>query len=90
MSSGALTYLKDYKYVQFPKFRYKILDDNGNYTQEWGSGIKLTGNTYIFEVNKGKYHFDLASLDKENDYYCVFVIYDLQNKPNYSKLIKIN
>ena len=68
------------------------IDENGNYTQNWESGIKITGNAYYFEVNKGKYHFELTSLDKEkeNEYYCVFIIYDVQNKPNYSNLIKIN
>lgn len=91
-SSGSITYLKDYKFIQFPEFRYKILDENGNYTSDWGSGIKLTGNVRLFEVYKNKYHFELTSLDKEksDEYYCVFIIYDVQNKPNYSNLIKIN
>ena len=90
-SSGSMTYLEDYDYVQFPQFRYKILDENGNYTKDWESGMKLTGKSYIFEVKKGKYHLETTSLDKyKGDYYCVFVIYDVQNKPNYSNLIKIN
>ena len=76
--------IDSYTSIMFTKFRYKILDENGNYTTNWESNkIK-----YLTEVKKGKYHFETASLD-EGDYYCVFAIFDSQDNVYYSDLISI-
>lgn len=82
---GETVNLDDYSSLDFMISRYKILDDNGNYTTDWG----LSGTSYRYEVKKGKYHFEAASLE-DGDYYCIFEVYDVQNQPNYSNLISIN
>ena len=82
---GETVSLDDYSSIDFMIARYKILDDNGNYTTDWG----LNGTSYRYEVKKGKYHFEVTSLE-DGDYYCIFEVYDVQNQPNYSNLISIN
>lgn len=84
-ASGTLVDLKDYSSIDFSNFRYKILDENGNYTTDWGR----TGVIYMWEVTGHNYHFEVTSLEKSDDYYCVFVIRDVQNKAYYSNLISI-
>ena len=84
-ASGTLVDLKDYSSIDFSNFRYKILDENGNYTTDWGR----TGVLYMWEVTGHNYHFEVTSLEKSDDYYCVFVIRDVQNKAYYSNLISI-
>ena len=44
----------------------------------------------MWEVKGNKYHFEITSLDKDHEYYCVFMIYDVQNKVYYSNLISID
>lgn len=85
-ATGALVDLDEYSSIDFPNFRYKILDESGNYTNNWQSNtIK-----YLFEVKKGKYHLETSSIDvNSNEYYCVFVITDLQNNSYYSNLVQI-
>jgi hypothetical protein len=83
--NGTLVDLKDYKYTDYFMFRYKILDENGNYTDNWESSDSMYG----FEVYNDKFHYEVTSLDKSGDYYCVFVIKDLQNNGYYSNLISI-
>ena len=84
-ATGTLVDLKDYKWIDFSTFRYKILDDNGNYTPDWGKNNTL----YMWEVKGDKYHFELTSLEKSDDYYCVFAIKDTQGNVSYSNLINI-
>ena len=85
--TGTVVNLKDYNVVDFPTFRYGIVDENGNYKkpEEWTkNNIK-----YMWEV-KGDFHFETTSLDNSGDYYCVFVITDIQNNTYYSNLISID
>lgn len=84
-TGGALADIDSYTSFDFLNFRYNILDANGNYTTNWES----SATKYLFEVKKDAYHFELASLDS-GDYYCVFVIFDVQNNAHYSNLISIN
>ncbi len=84
-ASGTHVDLKNYSSIDFYLFRYNILDSNGNYTSEWTSNNTL----YMFEVNDNKYHFEVTSIDNKEDYYCVFVIKDVQNKGYYSNLISM-
>lgn len=84
-TTGIAANLDDYNIIDFLKYRYKILDENGNYISDWGSASEYN----MEEVVKDNYHFETSSLD-DGDYYCLFVIYDVQNKPNYSNLIRIN
>lgn len=86
VNTGIAVNLDDYTAVAFSNLRYNILDANGNYTTNWES----SGTLYFEEVKVNeKYHFEASSLS-DGDYYCVFVVYDIQNNPNYSSLIKIN
>ena len=76
--------LDRYSTIDFGNFRYKILDDQGNYSPNWESN-----NTYyMIEVKKDQYEFKTSSLD-DGEYYCIFKIYDVSNQYTYSKLVKI-
>ena len=88
---GTTLDLKDYNTIQFTKFRYKILDENGNYTPDWQSNSTL----YLWEVknkeglNKKSFDIKRVSLDENGEYYCVFMIIDIKNNVVYSNLVKI-
>ncbi len=78
--------LKDYQVLAFVNSKYKILDENGNYKEDWeGNGI-IEG----FEEKVDKFHFELQDFGDDSDYYCVFVIRDIYNQVYYSKLVKMN
>lgn len=85
-ASSASVDIDSYTSIMFPRYRYKILDENGNYTPNWESNP----TKYLVEVQKDKYHFETVSLDDGGEYYCVFAIFDSQNNVYYSNLISIN
>lgn len=87
-ASGAVINYKDYTTIEFGNFRYNILDENGNYNEDWESSE--TKYLYEVETNNNNIEFKTASLDDDNDYYCVFKVKDVKNNYYYSKLIKIN
>ena len=78
--------LNEYKNIAFGSFKYKILDDNGNYKTDWNSNGIYEG----VEIDVKDIDFKIQNLDDEYDYYCVFMIKDINNKTYYSKLIKMN
>lgn len=85
---GALLDLEDYTTISFGNFKYKILDKNGNYNENWeGSDVK-----YLFEVGTGEEDYELktTNLDDKDNYYCIFKVKDIKNKYYYSNLIKVN
>lgn len=84
-ASGTVVDLKDYSSIDFLNFRYNITDENGNYSSDWSS----KGVLYMLELKVKDLEFKMTSLDNENDYYCVFIIQDIQNKTYYSNLISI-
>ncbi len=77
--------LNKYKTVAFGSFKYKILDDKGNYKTNWNSNGVYEG----VEVDVKNIDFEIQSFDDEYDYYSVFAIRDTNNKIYYSKLIKM-
>lgn len=83
---GTIAKLEDYTTIQFWNFRYKILDKNGNYTDDWESSSTYYG--YEFYTNK-EFNFKRATLDK-GDYYCIFVVKDIYGNTYYSKLLSVD
>lgn len=78
--------LKEWSTAEFWQFKYKIFDEKGNYTWDWGS----SETHYGFEINpKEDFKIELANLDKEYDYYCLFLIEDTQGNQYTTNLIKI-
>ena len=77
--------LNKYKTVAFGSFKYKILDDKGNYKTNWNSNGVYEG----VEVDVKNIDFEIQGLDDGYDYYSVFAIRDTNNKIYYSKLIKM-
>ena len=84
--NGRVIDLKDFTYVDFMTFRYKILDEQGNYNPKW----KSYSTYYGYEFKIDEFELKRTSLDDSDNYYCVFMIYDVNNNVYYSKLIKIN
>lgn len=79
--------LSDWEHIQFFNSKYKILDKNGNYTSDW-----ISGDTYyLTQVSTNeKYKIEFQPLDKEYDYYCLFMIQDTQGNIHTTNLIKVN
>lgn len=82
--------LKDYQYIAFGSMSHKILDENGNFSLE----VYENNNNGIYEgveiTPDELSDLKLSNFGDENDYYCVFRIYDVNNNYYYSKLIKMN
>lgn len=85
IANGIVVNIDDYDYIQFTNFRYHILNENGEYIENWES----IADKYLFEVNiKEGYDLKLSNLDDE-EYYCVFKVYDINNNYYYSDLISV-
>ena len=78
--------LDDYSHIVFASSSYKILDENGNYDENWESNGIIEG----FEEKVDNFDFVLNSFDDDYDYYCVFKIWDVNNNYYYSPLVKMN
>lgn len=80
--------LNNYSTVQFTNFRYSILDENGNYNENWGS----QNTKYLIELDLKDIEKQIIvdSLDDADNYYCIFKIIDITNNYHYSNLIKIS
>lgn len=90
---GLTLNLEDYKTIQFSKFQYKVLDDQGNFTLDWKGNPTL----HLWEItdksglSEKSFEFRRGSLDDDKgEYYCVFMITDIKNNTVYSKLVKID
>lgn len=77
--------LNDYQHISFGSFKYKILDSKGNFTTNWNSNGIYEG----VEIDVKNIDFKLQNFEDNYDYYCVFMIWDTNNKVYYSKLIKM-
>ncbi len=79
--------LSHWEYIQFFNGKYKILDQNGNYTSNWES----SSTYYLSEVStKDNYKIEFQDLEKGYDYYCLFMIQDTQGNVHTTNLIKVN
>lgn len=78
--------LKEWSTAEFWQFKYKIFDNNGNYTWDWTS----SKTSYGFEVSPKKdFKIELMNLEKGFDYYCLFIIEDTQGNQYTTNLVKI-
>jgi hypothetical protein len=80
-----LAKLEDYTHIIFGSSSYKILDANGNYTNDWESNGVFKG----IEAKVDDFEFALEDYSDKYDYYGIFKIYDTHNNVYYSKLIKM-
>lgn len=85
LPSNVMASLEDYTTVAFTNSKYKILDEKGNYTQNWVGNGTLEG----IEEKIGEFHFEVADSSDQSDYYGIFVIRDTYNQVYYSKLVKM-
>jgi len=85
LNSGLIIDLKKYGKKEFIKDKYKILNSNGEYIDNWYENL----SDDIFTIDENNYHFEKVDINKD-EYYCIFVVTDIQNNNYYSKLIKLN
>ena len=78
--------INDYQNVAFISSKYKILDENGKYKEDWESAGELRG----VEVPVNDIVFIPETFDETKEYYCIFQIFDTANNSYYSNLIKMN
>ena len=64
----------------------KILDENGNYTEEWDNEGVIKG----VELKLKDVAFKRATLDDNGEYYCIFKIQDIYGNVYYSDLMHLN
>nr|MCR5788135.1 hypothetical protein [Bacilli bacterium] len=83
--SGAVLGKDDFTSLDFPYSSYNILDENGNYKENWDKNKTLL----IFEVKQNGFKLERESLDKNKEYYIVFRITDVYGNVSYTKLLKM-
>ena len=85
LPARTLVDLKDYTQVVFASSSYNIANKDGTYNENWTSDGVIKG----VEIDVDDFEFELQDYNNEYDYYCVFVIYDINNNSYYSKLVKM-
>ena len=86
--NGTFVKINDYKSVTFLRSRYKIFDEYGKFLEDknaWGHTPITEG--YKFELSK--IELTKATLDKNEKYYCVFYITDINNNSYYSNVVEV-
>lgn len=83
--NGVLLRLEDYDKYEIWNNSYKILDESGNYTEEWEASPTATG--YAGEFSK--ISLKNSGLDDNDNYYGLFILKDIYGNTSYSKLIKV-
>ena len=78
--------INDYTYIAYASQKYKIVDENGNFIQDFeGNGI-YSG----LESVTNAFKYIREDFESEYDYYAAFKIYDIQGNYHYSNLVKMN
>ena len=79
--------LEEWEWIQLLTYKYKIFDENGNYTTNWLSSAEITGLEE--EINKG-FTLEFKDLDVSKEYYCLFTITDSQGNNYTTNVVKVN
>lgn len=83
--AGTIINPEEYTTASFVNSHYRILDEKGNYTDNWDNdGIINAFKLKIKDIKLKK-----SSLDDNEEYYCVFKIRDIYGNEYYSKLLNI-
>ena len=77
--------INDYMYMNFTGMDYKILDENGNYTNDWQANGKVSG----LQVKIDDYSFEIEDFDSEYTYYGLFIVSDIADESYTSNLIRM-
>lgn len=88
LPSMELIDMEDYQDIYYTNFKYKILDENNNYTTEWeSSGVS---HQFYTSTDSNNYEYKITDLNDGAKYYAVFGVYDVYNKLSYSNLIPLS
>lgn len=85
-TAGQMIDPNDYDEIDFVSSSYNILDNNGNYMEEWDNNGEIT----VYKLDIPNIELKKASLDDKEKYYCVFKILDIYGNTYYSELLSIN
>lgn len=83
--AGTIINPEEYTTASFVNSHYRILDEKGNYTDNWDND----GIINAFKLNIKDIKLKKSSLDDNEEYYCVFKIRDIYGNEYYSKLLNI-
>lgn len=79
--------LEDWEEINLLSYRYKIIDEEGNYIKTWDNSGKLTT---INLSTKDSLNIKFENIDISKDYYCIFRVRDSQNNQYYSNIVKVS
>jgi hypothetical protein len=79
--------LKEWDDINFLSYKYKILDEGGNYTSTWQNDPEIIN---LSLSSKEEIDIKFSDLDISKEYYCLFRIKDSQNNSYLSRLVKVN
>lgn len=79
--------IADWKVIQLLNYKYKIFDDNGNFTTDWTSSSEITG----FEANiTDSFELEFKDLPSDREYYALFRVADSQGNIYNTNIVEIN
>ena len=81
--------IKKYSNLELGSSSYKIIDDNGNFNENWSTESNNIYEGIDLDPNED-YIIELEDYQDGYDYYCTFMIYDINNNRYYSNLVKMN
>jgi hypothetical protein len=78
---------KDWSIITLLSYKYKILDEEDNYTSNWENN----GEVLNMEVRtKDDYKIEIKELEPSNNYYCLFRIKDSYGNLHISNIVEVN
>lgn len=83
--SGTIANLDNYNIYAILSSHYNILDNKGNYIDNWDNEGIIQG----YEFKKDELVMEKARLDDKSEYFCVFKIRDVYGNIFYSKLMSL-
>lgn len=81
--------IKKYTNLVLGSSSYKIIDENGNFDENWDSSSNSIFEGIDVDPNED-YKIELEDYSDGYDYYCIFYIYDVNNNRYYSNPVKMN
>lgn len=85
LSSKVAVDIYKWKVIQFINSKYKIFDENGEYTKDWDSSSEVV----VFESRVDDFEINIDDFDSSKDNYALFNILDVTGKEYVTNVVKL-
>lgn len=78
--------IDDWKVIQLLNYKYKIIDEQGNYTSDWESSGEVI---FVEEEIKNGFTISFEDIDISKEYYCLFTVFDSQGNEYTTNVVQV-